>query len=319
MEENFQTVPKRNLPRDVFLHLLAIVTLYWSSISFTTLLWQFINYYLPINLPYDYSYNYSLDLIRFSVSALFIVFPLFIFVSWYLNKIYRRESAVRESKIRKWLLYLTLFIAALVVVGDLVAVINNLLGGETTLRFILKALSVLLVAGFVFGYYLDDVRRETPSKFGKHFAWSTGVLVLAGIVSAFFVIGSPSTARLVQFDRQKVNDLQSIQTQLVNYWQRKEGLPNSLSDLTDPISGYKIPTDPQTNVPYEYIVKDAASLSFELCATFNKQKQSTGKEKAYPIYYSEAYSQNWNYSAGRFCFERTIDKELYPPLNKTAD
>ena len=226
---------------------------------------------MPINLSYDYSYSHSLGLIRFSVSALFIVFPIFILVSWYLNKIYARETQVRESKIRKWLIYLTLFIAALVVVGDLVAVINNLLGGETTLRFILKALSVLLVAGLVFGYYLDDVRREAPSKLGKYFVWLTGILVLLGIVSAFFVIGSPNTARLTQFDQQKIYDLQNIQSQIVNYWQRKETLPNSLYDLNDPISGFNVPIDSQTNQPYEYTVKDAANLSFELCATFNKE------------------------------------------------
>ncbi len=94
---------KRNIPRDLFLHLLAIVTLYWSSISFVTLLWQFINYFFPDVLNY-YQGVYSLELIRFSVSAIIIVFPVFIIVSRYLNKIYAREGAVRESKIRKWLL-----------------------------------------------------------------------------------------------------------------------------------------------------------------------------------------------------------------------
>src|ERR1035437_6046569 len=157
----------RNIPRDLFLHLLAIVTLYWSSISFVTLIWQFINNWFPDNLSY-YSVNSSLSLIRFAVSAIIIVFPVFIVVSWYLNKIYRRESAVRESKIRKWLIYLTLFIASLVIIGDLIFVINNLLGGEPTVRFILKALSIILVAGIIFGYYFDDVRRDIPTKTAKY-------------------------------------------------------------------------------------------------------------------------------------------------------
>ena len=138
MENNI--IPKRNLPRDVFLHLLAIVTLYWSSITFVTLLWQFINNFLPDILTDVYTYQAKFELMRFAVSSLFIVFPLFIFVSWYLNKIYKRESVVRESKIRKWLLYFTLFVAAIIVVVDLVSVINSLLGGETTLKFILKEL-----------------------------------------------------------------------------------------------------------------------------------------------------------------------------------
>ena len=101
MEENFQSAQpasKRNVPRDVFLHLLAIVTLYWSAVSFITLLWQTINHFLPDVLNY---YPASIiEPMRFAVASLIIVFPVFLITSWYLNKIYRRESIVRESKIR---------------------------------------------------------------------------------------------------------------------------------------------------------------------------------------------------------------------------
>ena len=300
-----ETEIKRNLPRDLFLHLLVIVTLYWSAISFTTLLWQFINYFFPDALYY---YDTSASLIRFSVSSLVIVFPIFIAVSWYLNKIYRRESAVRESKIRKWLIYLTLFIASLVIIGDLVTVINNLLSGGTTIQFILKALSVLFVAAIIFGYYLDDVRRDTPASSEKYFAWVTGALVLVVIISAFFIIGTPNSARLIQFDQQKVYD----------YWQKKSALPTSLSDLNDPISNFMIPTDSQTKKPYEYIVKDSTKVTFELCANFNKptQPEIIGRQ-AYPILPGgEIVNNNWDHPAGQFCFERTIDKQLYPPLTK---
>ena len=309
---------KRNIPRDLFLHLLAIVTLYWSSISFVALLWQFINKAFPDALDF-YGSQISLELIRFNVSAIIIVFPVFIVVSWYLNKIYAKEAVVRESKIRKWLLYLTLFITALVIIGDLIFVINTFLGGEITTRFILKAFSVLLVAGVVFGYYLDDVRRETPTKLAKYFAWVSGILVLAVVVGAFFVVGSPNSARLAQFDQQKIVDLRDIQNQIVNYWQRKEVLPPSLDALNDPISNFKVPVDPQSGAAYEYTVKDATNLSFELCANFNRD----GADLYSPtlpraVYNSEGKpSDNWQHSAGRVCFERTIDKQLYPPLNKT--
>ncbi len=318
MDENFQAqAPKRNMPRDLFLHLLAIVTLYWSAVSFVTLIWQFINRIFPDVLDF-YATQYSLELIRFSVSAIIIVFPVFIVVSGYLNKIYAREAVVRESKIRKWLLYLTLFISSLVIIGDLIFVINTFLGGEITTRFILKALSVLLVAGVVFGYYLDDVRRETPTKLAKYFAWVTGVLVLAVIIGAFIIVGSPNSARLVQFDQQKISDLQGIQYQIVNYWQRKETLPNTLSDLNDPISGYIAPQDPQSKANYEYNIKDETNLSFELCATFNKEGNDQYSPQATPVsVIGKGSADNWTHVSGRVCFKRTIDKQLYPPLNKT--
>ena len=306
---------KRNIPRDLFLHLLAIVALYWSAISFVTLIWQFINYFFPDALDY---YSNSLSLIRFSVSAIIIVFPVFIAVSWYLNKIYRKETEVRDSKIRKWLIYLTLFIASLVIIGDLIFVINNFLSGATTVRFILKALSIIFVAGIIFGYYLNDVRCETPTKLAKYFAWVSSILVLAVIVGAFVVVGSPNSARFIQFDQQKVSDLQNIQSQIINYWQKKSALPSSLSDLNDPISGFTVPKDPQTKTNYEYNIKNAANLSFELCANFNKA--STSQEIANtPMPFAgapESYNQNWNHATGKVCFERTIDKQLYPPVTK---
>lgn len=324
MEENFQAQTiKRNLPRDVFLHLLVIVTLYWSSISFVALIWQYINYFFPDVLNRYYNYFSFTGPIRFAVSSLIIVFPVFILVSWYLNKIYAREAVVRESKIRKWLLYLTLFISSLVIIGDLVSVINTFLGGELKIRFFLKALSVLLVALVIFWYYLDDVRRENPSKLAKSFALSTSAVVLIAVIGAFFIVGSPATARLVQIDQQKISDLQNIQSQIVNFWQRKEKLPEKLSDLDDPISGFAVPTDPQTKAGYEYAVKDSAGLVFELCAEFNKQ--GTDINRYYePMPVSEPikggqYSYNWDHEADRVCFERTIDKELYPPLNKVKD
>jgi len=304
--------PKRNTPRDVFLHLLAMVTLYWSAISFITLCWQYVNYWFPDVLNYNYGFSGS---VRFAVSSLVIVFPIFLLVSWFLNRIYTKESAVRESKIRKWLIYLTLFIAALVIIGDLVYVINTFLGGEITARFILKALSIIAVAGVIFWYYLDDVRKSQPSTLGKYFAWGSAVVILIAIVGAFFIVGSPITARLQQLDGQRATDLQNIQYQVVSYWQRKGSLPNSLADLNDSISGYVAPTDPETNMPYEYNIKDTSTLSFELCADFKTVSAANNPKTApVPVGYNGGISQNWDHAAGHVCFERTIDKQLYPPL-----
>jgi len=310
--ENITTV-KRNIPRDLFLHLLAVVTLYWSAITFVTLLWQYINHFFPDTLNYYYQgVNSS---IRFAVSCLIIVFPVFIAVSYYLNKIYRREAEVRESKIRKWLIYLTLFIASLVIIGDLVTVINSLLGGETTTVFILKALSVFLVAGVVFGYYLDDVRRETPTASAKIYAWISGLIILVSIIGAFFIIGSPNSARAIQFDQQRISDLQNIQDRIVSYWQRKQVMPKTLADLNDSISGYVAPTDPKTKASYDYFLNDSVNLSFQLCAVFDKVSQNNKTQM--PYYVGSEISQNWDHQAGNVCFTRTIDRQLYPPLNKT--
>lgn len=322
MENITQVSKKRNLPKEVFLHLLAIITLYWSAISFITLLFQYINYFIPDVLTRDYYQRDYLGPLRFSISSLLIVFPVFIFVSWILYKSYLEDSEKRELKLRKWLLYFTIFAAALVIIGDLVATINTFLEGDITSKFIFKALSVLFVAALIFGYYIDEVRRERPSKTAKYFAWFSSAIVLIAVIGGFFIAGSPKEERLRRFDRQKIEDLQTIQANIVNYWQRKEKLPEKLADLNDPISGFAVPADPQTGLAYEYIVKDAQKLTFELCAVFNREgKTLQSRPVSIPsgAPYLAEYSQSWDHQTGRVCFGRTIDKQLYPLLNKNKD
>lgn len=148
-------------PKDVFLHLLAIITLYTSAISFLVLIFQYVNVLFPdpVSPGGYYAVSNYYSRIRWSLSSLIVVFPVYVLTNWFLNKNYSANPAKRNLWIRKWLIYFTLFAAALIIIGDLVTLINNLLGGELTVRFLLKVLAVLFVAGSVFGYYLWDIRR----------------------------------------------------------------------------------------------------------------------------------------------------------------
>lgn len=310
-------------PKDVFLHVLLIITLYFSAGSFITLLFQFVNIGIPDVLTERYFYTPSessyLEPLRFAVASLLVVFPSFMGVSWYLQRFYRAEPAKRELRLRKWLMNFTLFAAALIIGGDLVSLVNSYLGGELTSRFALKALSVLLVAGTVFGYYLWDIRQEHAPKNLKMISVPVSVVVGIGVVAAFFFAGSPQEQRALRFDNQRISDLQVIQSQIVSFWQRKEKLPVALAELEDDISGFQVPRDPETLGDYSYTMKGL--LTFELCATFRKEGGSDQQpmstepvmlgSKAADIG-TQGFSQ-WAHGVGRECFERTIDKELYPP------
>lgn len=154
-------VPKRKpylSAREAFMYLLLFLCLYISAISFGTLLFQFINRWIPDALqPYATG---DLSSVRMSVASLIVAFPLYLWLSSLLAGAIRRDTEKKGSKIRKWLTYITLFIAAGVIIGDLITLLFNLLGGELTMRFTLKVLSVLLIAGLIFGYYLWDLRQE---------------------------------------------------------------------------------------------------------------------------------------------------------------
>ncbi len=156
-------VPKRRPylnAREAFLYLVLFMTLYISSFSFGTLVFQFINRWLPDVLQGAYMDSSIADAIRLSTSSLVIAFPVFYYVSWILHKASERDPDKRSSKIRKWLTYITLFITAGVIIGDSITLVYNLLGGELTLRFTLKVLTIGAIAGTIFGYYLWDLRKE---------------------------------------------------------------------------------------------------------------------------------------------------------------
>src|SRR5690606_14554854 len=106
--------------------------------------------------------------------------------------------------------------------------------------FALKSGIVFLVALGVFlhfyaglkGYWLAHPRRANA------IGAAVGALALIAVASGFFIIGTPGDIRMLRYDEQKVNDLQSIQWQVVNHYQQKGALPVDLSYLDDPISSY---------------------------------------------------------------------------------
>lgn len=149
-------------PKDVFLQLLSMITLYVSAGALIDLLFAFVNITFPDVLNTYSSYlDYMRDSIRFDVSLLIITFPAYLATNWFLGKEYAIQPEKKELRIRKWLIYLTLFISALVLLGDLVVLVNNLLRGDLTTAFLLKVLSVFVVIGGIFWYYLAESRKHS--------------------------------------------------------------------------------------------------------------------------------------------------------------
>lgn len=302
----------KSSPRDVFLYLLAIVTLYIGAVSFGALLFQYVNYFFPD--PLIDAYQNASGSVRWAIAALVIVFPVYVWISWFLNRDALRDPEKRELRIRRWLIYFTLFLAAIIIITDLVVLIYNFLGGELSGRFVLKVFAVLFIAATVFGYYLWDLRRPTTATRDaamRMFVWAVIAIVAVSTIGGFFLVGSPFAERMRRFDEQRIGDLQNIQWQIVSYWQRKEKLPASLEDLRDPLSGFMVPIDPNTGATYEY--RALGGLKFELCATFEAANQGEGRPLAKPIGLEPVGLETWPHGIGRTCFERTIDPELYPP------
>lgn len=303
----------RSTAKDVFSHLFAIVTLYVSVVSFIILGFAYIDVTFPDAL--SFYYTGALDEIRGGMASLIVMWPAFVGISWFMHKDAKADSEKREIGIRKWLLYLTLFVTAITIVVDLITLVNYFLNGEITTRFILKVLVVLATAVAVFAYYLWDLRTESiaKSKVPKRAAITASVVVVAMIVLGFLLVGSPAQQRKVRFDDQRVSDLTTIQNEVTSFYQLKKGaLPTALTDLTNTLSGYSVPVDPSTGAAYEYRTT-GDGLTFELCATFEAESVGDQTDVSMPYRaYGKDYYGSWKHGVGRVCFERTIDPDLYP-------
>lgn len=145
--------------QEAFAYLVMFSTLYFGAYHLCSLLFDFINLAFPdaIDVPDRVT---ALDSLRWSASALFIAFPVFLFMSYRVARELARNPAKRLSPVRRWLTHVTLFIAATVLVGDMTTLVYNALGGELTGRFLLKVATLAAVAGCAFAYYLWDLRRE---------------------------------------------------------------------------------------------------------------------------------------------------------------
>ncbi|MSU73735.1 hypothetical protein EXS56_01190 [Candidatus Kaiserbacteria bacterium] len=310
-------------PKDFVLWFGAMAALYAGVVAFITLVFEYINKAFPNPVSGSYYVDPYSSSISYETAALIVLTPVFLILMRFIRRDIAADPSRNDIWVRRWALFLTLFIAGATIVVDLIVLLNTYLQGEDlTIGFLLKVLTVLLVVGLGFMHFIADLwgywERE-PMR-ARMVNWAVGALVLGTIIAGFFIIGTPQQIRMQKQDAIRLQDLQSIQWQVVNYWQQKQQLPVTLSDLADPISGAIVPVDPQTKELYEY--SSTGKLSFKLCATFAAEGGQNGMQgRSYPVPAEPKgvgtdIQDNWQHSAGRVCFDRTIDPERYPPYSK---
>lgn len=330
-----------------FLSLGVLISLITSVSSFLNLAFEILNKKFPdvLNATYQYGYASSqFEAARTSLAMLIIMFPTFLVLAYFWKKKEKKGLGQYDEVMRKWLSYIVIFLSILIVVVDLIILVKYFVSGEITIRFILKVLIAIIGAKIILCYFVPEVWNIKWKKFLKITAtYFSMAIVLALIVWSFCVIGSPFKQRQLQLDDRRVQDLQNIQWQVINYWQQKEKLPAGINDLKDPLSGYSLPVDPEfeKGKNYEYALKDKKGLKFELCATFSLPMPKGWQEyqnyygggimpmakedvavsdvatsAIYPYPYPSGVNDSWDHQVGRTCFVRTIDKDLYPPYPK---
>lgn len=301
-------------PKDFFLWLGAIIGLYGAITSFFTLIFHYIDLAFPDPLAY------TIDPLntgtRVAMATIIVLVPIFLGLLLTIRRGIVREPGKADIWVRRWALVLTVFLSGAIAAIDLITLLTTFLGGDLTTRFALKAIVVLLLSILTCLHFLADywgywtLHRRKVDMVGA----AVGALALMTVIAGFWLIGSPSHMRALRYDQQRVNDLQGIQYQIVNYWQQKRALPPSLVALNDPLQGYSVPVEPGSGVPYEY--KAESAFSFTLCSTFEAPSGvvSRGEDISYPS--GSGMEQSFSHGVGRTCYTRTIDPDKYPAAPK---
>jgi hypothetical protein len=303
----------KNTPRDFFLHAGAFLTLYFSAIALLTLLFGLINYSFQDQLAGVYGgyYDPYSGPMRFAIASLIILVPITVYLFHLIQRETRKDAERRTLGVRKWLTYLTLAIAGMTVVGDLIVVLNAFLGGSLPTPFFLKVLAILAVMGSGFGYFMLDIRGywTTHPTESRYVAVAVSLAVLVSIVGGMMLIGSPMTQRELRLDAQQVQELSYIQNGVLNYWQQTGTLPESMDDLMNDFTSYPQGIEGRPS----YVYEKKGDLSFDICATFAEPSVSPQYSQIEPML---AENNNWDHGEGYHCFTRTIDPSLMKPAQQ---
>ncbi|HUE72496.1 MAG TPA: DUF5671 domain-containing protein [Pirellulaceae bacterium] len=313
--------PSSGGAREAFQYLMVFSALYVSVVNVILILFHFLDDWFPDPAheatSYSYFGSYRENSIRWSLAMLMVATPLFYGFAYWIGREIRRVPDRSKSPIRRWLTYLTLFVAAITMMVDVATLIFGLLQGDTTAHFLLKALTILALAALAFCYYFLSLQPFEPQRlpFFRNLDWSfaaiAATIVGLSMTLGFVMVESPLAARLRRFDERRVSDLQAIADAIERMSierdfdgdhrnaRLKRPLPESLDQLNewlrDDFSRQVTLFDPQTAKPYEYRVK--SETTYELCAEFSLS-DTVGRTS-----WSYGSSREWNHPSGRHCFE----------------
>ena len=307
-ESDFPVPVPRRRPylnaREAFLYLVLFATLYTSAFNTGQVLFALIERWLPDPMRGVRDWRPYGEWVRGATAGIIIAFPIFLLLSRAIGGEVAREPEKRSSPIRKWLTYITLFVAALVIIGDLTVLVTRVLGGELPPRFLLKVTVVFAIAATVFGHYLGDLRRDEGAvaaaprtgsgPLARVAAIAVGAVVVAGLVAS----GPPRLEGGRQLDARRVEALLRISGAIQSHYEARRELPATLDALLHTPEGVAAEAlqDPATSRPFEYRTLD--SLTYELCAEF-QTADASGEPPPHG-------AEFWRHGAGRKCFRLQV-------------
>lgn len=296
---------KNNSAKFAFLYLLSLVALSFVAVNVGQIIFQFINKYIFDVLGQNNA-AFSSEILKFAIASLVIATPTYYFCNKFIYSSLYKGDLDKESGVRKWLTYLIIFVAFLVMIGSLIAILVNFLNGALTNQIILKCLTTLLISGIVFSFYFYDIRRENiqgqKDRVLKIYFFASLFLIVITFVASLFIVESPKLARNRQIDQKVIGNFYEIDANLNSYYQTNKKLPAQLSDLKTefPYLNDSLFQNPVTNEVFKYQIK--GDREYELCATFLTDAKDTTKNRDIS-YYTDS---RWPHGLGYQCLTQRI-------------
>jgi hypothetical protein len=301
---------KNNAPKFAFFYLLSLVALIFLAVSVGMIIFEIINKKIIDVL--EPNNGFSLDALKFAISALVISAPIFYITSRQIYKSLFAGILDKDSGVRKWLTYFILFVASIVMLGWLIAVINNFLNGDLTMKFVLKSLTSVGISAAIFIFYYFDIRRKEAAgqtgNFIKIYFYSSLAVVIIVFTASLFFIPSPQQTRNTRIDQTILGNFSSLDNAIQTFYQSKQKLPKDLNELKSNFN-YITATDmkdPVTGKAYDYKIVD--KKDYQLCATFQTSNKS-GADNTYP---NNLYIDQWPHDAGYQCLTQNIKEAEFP-------
>ncbi len=298
---------QKHTPKHFVIQLGALIALYVAITALIVLLFSIINLKFPDEVASYWESQSARDAIRTTMAILIVFFPTYLYLTRFSNQTRRKELSGEYTNTGRWLVYVSLLIAAGVLLANLVTLIIFFLNGEITTRFLWKVAALFLVVGAAFHYYVLDVRGYFTKRVEKSLMFGVGatVLVISSLMFGYQFIETPSEVRELRFDEQQVMDLQGMQSYVEQYYYRTNELPTDLATAYDRLP---LPEAPTGRASYTYEV--TGERTYELCATFAADSQNRDE-----FSFAPDPNYNWSHLAGEWCFERAVTPADVKPID----
>lgn len=289
----------------------------------------------------DYSVNAfspsedDLTSLRQAIASLVVSFPLFLTLEWRVGRARRRNPGLQRSKVRKWLIYITLFITATILVGDMITVVYRLLDGDVTLRFLLKTAVVFGLAAGVFLFYLPEAETDEDAvhahvkrsaRRNRMFAIVSSAIVAAFVILGVWHVGTPAALVDLRRDDAVLMRLAQVAAAVECHVAVHDAPPAQLSDLgaqaswgglSDSVQAYcrdnrLVDTD---RIDAALTYEPQSATAFRLCADFRLSAAQARDLRGRPLRFSLREGRDFDgdgpynvvvdadYAAGSKCFD----------------